>query len=119
MYPIPRTVLTNPAYSALLDAVDSVLITTEELADRWRLSVSHLTNLRQAQRGPASIKLATGAVRYKLAEVLAHEKHGECAQVTFDRLAFALSTVPGLDPAMRGRIENHLRDTVFKRAEGS
>lgn len=117
--PLPHTVAINPALSALIDAVESIFLTPEDVAARWHYSTSHLSNWRGAQLGPAFVKIGSGKILYRLSEILAWEKAGESAHVTFERLAFALSTVPGLDAATRGRIESHLQTTVFAKQDST
>ena len=55
----------------------SALLTTEELARRWRLHPKTLSNWRVKGMGPRFIKLGDGdkgAVRYRLEDVLAFER---------------------------------------------
>jgi hypothetical protein len=47
-------------------------LTTNDLAERWRLSTGQLRNLRVAGRGCQFIKLGR-AVRYRLVDVVAFE----------------------------------------------
>ncbi|MCC2321941.1 helix-turn-helix transcriptional regulator [Cellulomonas xiejunii] len=50
------------------------LLTERELAARWRLSPGTLANQRSQGRGASYLKLSgSGAVRYRLADVLAYE----------------------------------------------
>lgn len=51
----------------------AALLTTEELAERWKVSIGHLRNLRSLGGGPPFIRVATRGVRYRLAVVLAWE----------------------------------------------
>ena len=44
-----------------------------DLAERWGVSVGHLSNLRVRGAGPAYLKLNNGTVRYALADVEAYE----------------------------------------------
>lgn len=56
--------------------VAEVYLTTEDLADRWRVSPGTLENQRAARKGPRYVKLGTGRaapVRYRLADVIDYE----------------------------------------------
>lgn len=50
------------------------LLTTEELAARWRVSSGHLRNMRSLGGGPAFVRVAKRGIRYRLAVVEAWEK---------------------------------------------
>ena len=58
--------------SPIPSATDSTL-TTAELAERWRVSASHLATLRSRGQGCRFLRLHGGAVRYRLADVEAYE----------------------------------------------
>jgi len=49
-------------------------LTTKELADRWRVSTSHLANLRCARKGPPYFMTATGTPLYRLDDIEAIEQ---------------------------------------------
>lgn len=58
---------------------DDALLTTAELAARWKRSPDaiRLDRVRDPQRGPAYVKLGPGRnapVRYRLSDVLAYER---------------------------------------------
>lgn len=77
MFPnVPRKILGGAAYRPLLEMLDDVFMTSGELAGRWRLSDDHLSNVRRAGKGPDWVKLPTGAVRYRAADVIASELAG-------------------------------------------
>ena len=52
------------------------LLTTEELAARWKMAVGTLDNWRHLGKGPTWLKIG-GQVRYRLADVLAYEAEAE------------------------------------------
>ena len=52
------------------------LLTTEELATRWKVAVGTLENWRHQGKGPTWLKI-DGQVRYRLADVLAYEAEAE------------------------------------------
>ena len=52
------------------------LLTTEELATRWKVAVGTLENLRHQGKGPTWLKIG-GQARYRLADVLAYEAEAE------------------------------------------
>jgi predicted DNA-binding transcriptional regulator AlpA len=49
------------------------MLTTAELAERWKMSKVTLTTWRQERRGPKFVKLG-GAVRYPESEVVKFER---------------------------------------------
>lgn len=49
------------------------LMTSTELAERWRVSTGHLKNLRYQQRGAPYLKLGGGHVLYRYSDVLEFE----------------------------------------------
>lgn len=48
------------------------LLTQDELATRWQVSVRHLQLMRKAKKGPKHVVM--GSVRYPLSEVVAYEQ---------------------------------------------
>ena len=50
------------------------LLTTAELAARWRMAIGSLANMRTRGDGPKSIKIGGKCVRYRLADVIAYEQ---------------------------------------------
>lgn len=48
-------------------------LTTKELAERWKVSASHLANLRSQKKGPPFFTTATGTPLYRLADIEAIE----------------------------------------------
>jgi DNA-binding transcriptional regulator YiaG len=49
------------------------LLTEQELAERWRMSIRTLQGWRQRKTGPNFIKIRGQAVRYPMDDVLAYE----------------------------------------------
>lgn len=111
MLTLPRQHVTaNPIYQPLIDLCSGVLITPKELAAHWRYTEGALSNLRRAQRGVPWIKLPNlGAVRYRLADVIAYELAGTQGPITLERIEAALITVPGLAHEQRQSVLAHLR----------
>lgn len=115
MLPLPsHAVALNPANSPLIDLLDSVLLRPQEVAKHWRLSESHLSNLRHTGKGIPFIKLESGAVRYRASEVIAHELGGTCGAITLDRITGALATMRGLPADQRDAIVAHLTAAFAK-----
>lgn len=111
-------IASNPVWQPLLDLCDGVLITPKELAAHWRYDEGSLSNMRRAQRGLPWIKLPSfGAVRYRMADVLAYELAGTSGPITIERIETALATVPGLTYEQRQAVVAHLR-AAFDRGPG-
>lgn len=51
---------------------DDVLLTPEQLADRWHMTVGGLSNWRGQRRGPKYMKIG-GKIHYPLTQVLIFE----------------------------------------------
>lgn len=110
MLPKPsREITYNVAYAPLIDLLEGVLVTPQEVSKHFRLSESHLSNLRNAGKGLPFIKLPTGAVRYSLAEVLACQISNTSGPITLDRIALALAAMRGLSADQRAAIIDHLQ----------
>lgn len=61
------------------------LLTQDELATRWQVSVRHLQMMRKAKKGPKHI--AMGTVRYPLSEIVKYEQ-SQLAQGTLHENRF-------------------------------
>lgn len=66
---MPRTDNTSIAQAPAPD----ILLLPAELAQRWRVSVPQLAQWRYLRQGPSYVKLASGSVRYRVADVEAWE----------------------------------------------
>lgn len=71
-------------------------MTPEEVASRLRQSTQTLANLRARGEGLPYVKLASGAVRYKMSDVLTMERDG-LTGFSWAELAKALERFGGLD----------------------
>lgn len=111
--PLPRTLTSHPAHHALVALLDSVLLTSEELAAHWRYSPEYLSNLRRRPNGPPYVKLATGSIRYRMSDVIDWEIAGARGPVTIEAVALAMDAAPGLTDAQRVAVVDHLRVAVF------
>jgi hypothetical protein len=87
---------------------DDILMTTQELADRWRLDPGSLANLRTRGEGPPFLKLENGSVRYKVRDVLDAETIG-ARGFSWDRLETALRSYPGMLSSDVDKLLVHLK----------
>lgn len=70
-----RRLQQNPEKDAALpDTSKDILLTTEELADRWKVSAKSLANARSASNSPVPFVKIGNRVRYRLREVRALEQ---------------------------------------------
>jgi len=111
----PHNLSVDPSFAPFLALTESALLKTDELAKHWRYTEQHLHNMRRLRTGPAWLKLPGGAVRYRLSDILAYELYGHGGGLTLDRVALALATCPGLKPAQREAIEQHLKSVLCER----
>jgi hypothetical protein len=110
--PLPHSVVVNPAYSALVALCGDVLMKPKELAERWRLTEAHLGNQRRERRGVGFLKLG-GAVRYRVADVIAYELSNFEGCVSPERLALAVLALPDFTPTQRDAIAKHSVAALF------
>lgn len=114
MLPAPRALTLQPAYRALIDALESCYVTPGTLAQRWSWSEQHLANLRKAGKGPAFVKMGR-SVRYSVAEVIAWEVAGASHHVTRERVALACAALTGLSAEQRLAVSEQLDSLLFQR----
>lgn len=113
---VPSAVERHPVYRPLLDVLDSVLMTSGELAKHWRFSEDHLSNLRRAGKGPPFLRLVTGSVRYRVKDILESELAGTRGPLTVDDVCLALSACAALTLEQRAAAIDHIR-AAFKRGK--
>lgn len=95
------------------DAFD-LYMTPDEVADRLRQSTQTLANLRARGEGLPFVKLATGAIRYKMADVLRMERDG-LTGFSWAELGRALERFGGIAPEIREKLMTHLRKELGPR----
>lgn len=89
------------------DAFD-LYMTPEEVADRLRQSTQTLANLRARGEGLPYVKLASGAVRYKMSDVIKMERDG-LTGFSWAELSRALERFGPIDAATRDKLIAHLK----------
>lgn len=94
-----------------LAAADDILLTTEQVANRYQQEVGTLANARARGEGLPWVKTATGAVRYKLSDVLASETAGNRG-FSWQRLAKALEGYKGLTTGEAQKLLTHLKEAM-------
>lgn len=109
MIPTPKAVLRQPVYRPLLDVLDGHFMTSQELAERWRYTDDHLSNLRRGGKGPPYTKLMNGAIRYRVADVIEAELAGSAGPVSLDEILLAVSACASVPAEARVTIIEHLR----------
>ena len=108
---LPKEIRDNPRYAHIVEALSEVYLTPADLAKRWHVTAAHLGTQRRLRKGPAWVKLGgddTGAVRYRLADVVAHERAGEGGPLSIDRLKKAVASLPDFSETQRAKILAHL-----------
>lgn len=88
--------------------IDDIFLTPQQLADRWQLDPGSLANARSRGEGVPFVKLPSGAVRYRVADVLAAETDGY-KSFTWKRLEAALETYAELTDTQRQKLLLHLK----------
>lgn len=95
-------------FAPFADLVADVLVTSAQLAGRWQLSDQTLRNHRATDDGLPYIVLPSGAVRYRLSDVIGAELAGYRGGMSPDRVALELATLD-VDAEVARRIVEHLR----------
>lgn len=106
---IPIRPKISEAFAPLLDLLGDNLLTTTEVAEHLRFSVDHLANLRRQSRWLPWIQFETGAVRYRLADVIAAQIAGTDGPLTLDRVCLAIVAAPDLDTKTKAAVQAALR----------
>lgn len=96
MLPIHPNV--SEVYAPLIDLMGDHLLTTAEVAEHFRFSVCHLANLRRRGQFIPWVQLSTGAIRYRLADVVAAQIVGKAGPMTLNRACLAILASTDLDP---------------------
>lgn len=109
MLPIVKRVLRMPdAYRPLLDLLSDVLMTSDELCSHWRYTPTHLCNLRKRGKVPY-IKLYSGAIRYRVSEIIEAEIAGTSGTITVEQICLVLAACEKLSPKDREIAQAHIR----------
>lgn len=105
----PASATNVDAYAPLLDLLAGVLVTPQALGAHWGYTEEHLCGMRRAGRGPAFLKLPTGGIRYRAAEIIGSEIAGTDGPLTVDRVCLALAACSGLSLEARAAAQAHVR----------
>lgn len=115
---VPAIVLRTAAFQPLLDLLDSSYLTAAELADRWRYTDDHLSNLRRAGKGPRFIRLPdNGRVLYPASGVIENELRGE-TRLSLDVVLLAVSSCASVPVDQRAAIIEHIKTALRTAGEG-
>lgn len=110
MLPIAKRLLRMPAaYRPLLDLLSDVLMTSDDLCSHWRYTPTHLCNLRKRGKIPY-IKLYSGAIRYRVSEIIDAEIAGTSGSITVDQVCLILAACEKLSPQDREIAQAHIRN---------
>jgi len=94
---------------------DDTFLTTEELGRRWKIDAGTLANARSRSEGCRFLRLPTGAIRYRLSDVLKAETEGERG-FTWHRLEQVLARYPRIKPVEVVRIMEFLQAHMVRDA---
>jgi hypothetical protein len=92
-------------------AFDDIFLTTEQLAARYQQEPGTLHNARCRGEGAPWVKTSTGAVRYRLADILAAEAAGTRG-FSWRKLKEALDEYRGLTAGETERLLKHLKERM-------
>ena len=111
---LPGYKTTGAAYRPLLQLTDSVMLTSKEVGAHLRYSEEALSLMRRKNEGPAWLKLPSGAVRYRMSEVLAWELEAQRGPLTLDRVATAILSCAEVPIEYRAAIADHLQKVLVQ-----
>jgi hypothetical protein len=100
------------AFRPLLNMLSDVLITSDELCRHWRLTPTHICNLRKLKKGAPFIKLPSGGIRYRVSEILAAEVRGRGGPLTVDCVCLVLAACEELTVEQRAIAQRHVRNAL-------
>ncbi len=101
-------------YPQITKLAADTLVEPDFLCQRWRVSKSHLGNLRREQRALPFIRLplakrGKGAVRYRMSDILAAEAAGVLGALNLQRVLLAVETCPALSAEQIAALSKHLQ----------
>jgi hypothetical protein len=94
------------------DELSDPWLTSDDLADYWKMSRQTLTNWRNQKKGPRFTKLATGAIRYKASVILDYEG-AKGSGLSWEALVEAVDAFAGLTDRQRRDLCKHLRRKMW------
>lgn len=109
---IKRAIYAEPAYKPLLSLLEGMYMTAGQLAVRWNYSEDHLSNLRRDGKGVPWIKLPTGAIRYKVEDVVAAELRAAAGPLSLSAVCLAVAACESVPKEHRAAIVEHLRENL-------
>ncbi|MBA4130048.1 MAG: hypothetical protein C0519_01340 [Hyphomicrobium sp.] len=99
------------AYKPLIELIGDYLLKASEVAEHLRYSEQHLANMRRAGNKTFMpwIALPGGAIRYRMADVVAAQIGGTTGPLTLDRVNLAIATCRDVTPEVKLLMQEHLR----------
>lgn len=107
--PLQKDATAMAVFQPFFDLLKGGFMTPAQLGERWQYSPDHLSNCRRTGKGVPWLKLPTGAVRYRTADVVAAEIAGTAGPLTVERVLLAVSACPSVSEADRAKMIEHLR----------
>jgi hypothetical protein len=98
-----------PRYRPLADLVGGFMVPPAVLSARWNTSTQTLANWRSTGKGLPATRLSGGAIRYRVAEILAAEMAGTHGPLSVDRVALELSVMPDVPADLAAKIVERLK----------
>lgn len=104
-----HAIFENEAIEPLIKFVDDEVLTTSQLSVRWQQSTEYLGYLRRMGRGVPWFHLPTGAVRYRLRDVVAAELRGVAGSLSTEHVILAVISCQAIPFEDRVKVIRHLR----------
>ncbi|MBY0225109.1 MAG: hypothetical protein K2Q28_04825 [Hyphomicrobium sp.] len=98
------------AYKPLVDLIGDYLLKSKEVAEHLRYSEQHLANMRRLGHKTFLpwIQLPGGAIRYRMADIVAAQIGGTTGPLTLDRVELAVAACRDVSPEAKLLIQAHL-----------
>jgi hypothetical protein len=114
---VPTELERHGAYAPLIALLRDVLVRPNQLADRWGVTPSHLSNLRRSQRALPYMRLPTGAkgkgsIRYRLSDIVSAEVLGTSGAINLERVLIAVAACDFLAENQRAATQDRLRKAL-------
>lgn len=101
---LPKPTVTPSVLAPVLPFLDAVMMTAKEVATHWRMSPEYIANLRRRPGdGPTHVKLPSGAVRYRLSDVVLFELVGQRG-LSPETAYLAIRSVPDVSDPIKDRM---------------
>lgn len=106
---VPQAIARGEPYAALFALLRDTFVESADLAERWRYSENHMSNMRRRGKLIPYTRLPSGRVLYRLSDIVRAEIAGTNGPLSLDRCLIFVSAQSWMAPADRDRLAAELR----------